>query len=173
MPYQDPFTSAEAAISTDHSYIHIGIGYSLVGSVSLSGSAASSISILTPANSYVHLRPSLISTTASGIEYKLAEGATVTGGSAATPYNKNRNKTTASSVTAKTGVTISVAGTTIELLTAGTGGSPAQASGGGSGSEHEIVLKPSTTYTITLSNLTSTATVAYYNIFWYEETAGA
>jgi hypothetical protein len=56
----------------------------------------------------------------------------------------------------------------------GTDGGPNSRAGGGSaGSEHERVLKPDTTYSITFTVIgATTASTAYLDLFWYEEEVG-
>jgi len=168
----DDFTGYPIVLSSDHSYIHKGLGFSLVGN---SGSVAAAgtfvISFVTPSGKYVHLRPTSIGSTKSLGLFTIAEGSTMTGGTDATPLNRNRNSLNASLVTAKTGATISAEGSVklVELFI----GYPNTGSGGQNGENDEIVLKPGTAYSLKFSNIGETeSTVFYFSMFWYEEQEG-
>ena len=170
----DQFTGFPCVVQSDHAYIHQGKAFTLSGkSGSVAAGATFIISFQTPSNKYAHLRPSIISSTANLGELRIAEGSTFSSGSAATAYNRNYNSSKTSGITIKTGVTMTVEGTIKHYFCIGTGGNPSQNSGGGSGEANERVLKPSTDYTFRFENIgSSTATVFYYDIFWYEEESG-
>ncbi len=173
----DKFTGFLAQVTSDHSYIHDGIGYALSGaSASISAAGTWVLSITTPASNdaYVHFRPTGISSSANTLQMRIAEGSTVTGGSAATPQNRNRNSKRKPLVTVATGVTLSAEGTILDYTQVGSGASASSSrGGGGNGSDEEWVLKPSTVYSFRFENIgATTATVAYYSLFWYEETEG-
>ncbi len=171
----DGFTGYPIVLSSDHSYIHKGLGFSLVGN---SGSVAAAgtfvISFVTPSGKYVHLRPTSIGSTKNLGLFTIAEGSKMTGGTAATPLNRNRNSSNKSLVTVKTGATISAEGS-IKLveLSIGSGGKPNTRSGGQNGENDEIVLLPGTAYSLKFSNIGETdSTVFYFSMFWYEEQEG-
>ncbi len=98
----------------------------------------------------------------------------MTGGTTATPLNRNRNSLNASLVTAKTGATISEEGSVkLVELSIGSGGNQNTRSGGQNGENDEIVLKPGTAYSLKFSNIGETdSTVFYFSMFWYEEQEG-
>lgn len=67
-------------------------------------------------------------------------------------------------------VTISVPNVKVSNGTYGSGGGPRSRSGGAGGSEHELVLKESTSYVAKVTNIgASTATDVDILVFWYEE----
>lgn len=169
----DRFTGFPVGIISDHSYIHDGIGFQLAGSTgSIASAGTYVISLTTPTNGkFIHFRPSAISSTANLLQMRLAEKSVVSGGSAGIPMNKNRNSKKSSTMTVGLGVTLSSEGAIMEYTQAGSGTNAGNASGGGSsGAEHEWVLKPGTTYSLRFENIGSTtATIGYYNLFWYEE----
>lgn len=178
----DKFTGFFTTISGDHRYTHEGLGYTFCGKTANLPDIASaeSIQFTTPVSNhlnevFIHLRPPSIASVASAVEMRLSEGSTVTGGSAGVPINKKRTRPNNSLCTIKTGVTLSVEGTVIGLGIAGGGGSVQSIQGGAGGAtaDKEIILKPNTTYTLTIANLTATDTVAYYEIDWYEEKRGS
>jgi hypothetical protein len=173
----DRFTQSPSVITTDHKYIHDGLGFKLIGNTgSLAGDATYSIGFVTPnkaSNAYIHFRPALFYASANNMRIELYEGAALAGGSAGAPVNLNRNSETASKVTSTLGATTATGGTLIWQDVSGAGSSPSNRTGGASsGAEHERVLKPATSYRITVTNGPSTASVGYYELFWYEEGNG-
>lgn len=169
-------THANKIITTDHAYIHDGIAYRC-SDVSASISAGSSYfySMQTPASgTYVHMRPAAFASTANLLEIIITEDSTISGGTELPILNQNRfYKDTLSQCSVKKGVTVTASGTDIVgLYIIGSGGSAsAPKAGGSSGSDNEILLLSNTVYSIEMKNIgSSTATVAYLNLFWYEET---
>lgn len=177
--FTDSFTGALVTLNGDHHYIHSGKAY-MVPRREASVAAAASINavLTTPATSgdstdkYIHYRPEVITSSASGVRIELYEGSTTTGGSAITPQQMNRNYTNTSVVTVVHGATISSAGTLLASVAIGSTGTPTQRSGGASGDTKEFVLKPGTKYSIVITNIGSGATDIDYNLFWYEEDYG-
>jgi hypothetical protein len=171
----DKFTGYPVNISSDHAYIHQGLGYNLpIESSSVAAAGVYSVAIQVPAGVFLHIRPTTWSSTANLGELKLFENSTFSGGSAVTPVNKNRNSKRVSKVVCTAGVTAT--NTTATLLMAesvGTGGTPSASAGGGGGQNDEWVLEPLRTYVFQFENIGATnATVFYANFFWYEESAG-
>jgi len=170
----DALTSTLRTITMDHAYIHEGKAFRTNWKTASLAAGATETTVITtgPTTKYVHLRPAVFASTANLAEVTITEGATVTGGTALTVVNQNRNSALTTTAIVKQGVTISVAGTLeVGKYSIGSGGIPsAPKSGGSVGADNEIVLKPSTAYTIEIKNVGSTtATVVYANLFWYEE----
>jgi hypothetical protein len=96
----------------------------------------------------------------------LYEGATVTGGTALTPVNKNRNSLTTSQSAALLNPTVTNVGTMLltQVLIGGTG---KKASGGQTGAS-DLILKPLTTYLFRITNANGTAHVAEIILEWIE-----
>lgn len=173
----DKFTRFFTQISGDHRYIHEGKAFSVIGNTgSIAAGNSYVVSITTPPKerAYIHIRPAIVGASANVTSVTIAEGATVTSGSATIPVNLNRNSKKVSYVTARLAPTVSVAGgTTIYQEIIGTGGATPARAGGSGGAEHERVLKPNTTYTITFTVIgATTASTAYFDIWWYEEPMG-
>lgn len=173
---RDKFTNFLTWITSDHRYIHEGKGFSLIDDTgSIAAAGAYSFAFTTPDKTvaYVHLRPAKYLASANITTFTIAEGSTVTGGSAVTPINLNRNSKKTSKMTWLKGVTVSAAGTTIFRDTTGLAGGPSSSTGGGDKTSEERVLKPNTTYSVTFANIGSvTASTSYFDIFWYEEDVG-
>ena len=175
-PSTDDFTGFNIDITGDHAYIHKGKAFSVQGQTSLAAAATYSLTLTTPAASvaYVHLRPAMLSSSASYAKMTILEAPTFTAGTAATPYNRNRNSATAASTVYKYNAGYTSGGTALDLFTVGTGGNPTARSGGSAGADQELVLKPATTYLFLIDNPTGGATSNIaWQLFWYEETAGA
>ena len=163
-------------ISSDHAYIHKGQGFVvplLTGS--LSSGATYKIAFTTPSaesGKYVHWRPSGGGGFSVGTSIETFEGSTsVSGGTDLTPLNKNRNIPVASIMQSfKGGVTVGADGTRIQILSSGSAGSGSANQGGSGASSLELVLKPDTVYTVTITNRSaSTATLVGLELWWYEE----
>jgi hypothetical protein len=168
----DKLTKQQSIMQADHTYIHAGIAFTIaldLGSIS----AAYHIAFETPAASsgYVHYRPgnAIIAADADSITFLMREGITsYTGGTAYTPFNRNRNHPNTSFMTVKYNVTPTL-GTPviIDTFIIGSTGNPASKSGGAGGSGEEIILKPSTIYLFTFTP--GGATNVTFQNFWYEE----
>ena len=171
---RDKHTGFHTQITGDHRYIHDGRAFSYLGTTgSLNAAAKYAISIKTPIDTsgvYLHLRPAKFSATANTMSITIAEGSTTTGGSAAIPFNRDRNSANVSKAVVTAGVTVSVAGTVIERDVVGGGSNPSNNEGGAGGANQELVLKPDTLYSIEIVNTgATTASTGYFEIFWYEE----
>lgn len=97
----------------------------------------------------------------------LYEGAVVTGGTAASGVNVNRNfSAVASESAALINPTVSSTGTTLleQILIGGTG----KKSGGADMGTPRLILKPLTTYLFRLTNVNGTAHAAEVILEWYE-----
>jgi hypothetical protein len=170
--YIENFTKMTPVIQSDHTYIHAGIGFTAVkkfGSIS----SVVYMELTTPAaGTYVHFRPAdvKISSSADSVEYTLYENVSATGGAAYTPFNRNRNSGTTSTMTVATGVTATPGSAVIlDTFFVGTAGNAATRSGGAGGGGEEIILKPSTTYIMSFTP--AGATSVSVSVFWYEEEA--
>jgi len=171
----DGITGYQVNLTSDHAYIHQGIGFTISNeSPSVAAAATYAVALVIPDGVFVHLRPTKWSTTANLGELKLFEGSTFTSGSALTPVNRNRNVKRLSKVAVTGGVTATnTAAVLLYNETAGTGGNPSARGGGGASQNDEWVLRPNRTYVFQFENIgATTATVFYFDFFWYEESAG-
>lgn len=96
----------------------------------------------------------------------LYEGATVTGGTALTAINKNRNSLITSQSAALLNPTVTNTGTMIlnQILIGGSG----KKAGGGQTGSSDLILKPLTTYLFRITNVNGTAHVAEMILEWIE-----
>jgi hypothetical protein len=96
----------------------------------------------------------------------LYEGSVVTGGTAITAINKNRNSVITSQSAALSNPTVTTLGTPIlsQILIGGEG----KKAGGGDVGSSDLILKPLTTYLFRLTNVNGTAHAAEIVLEWYE-----
>jgi hypothetical protein len=96
----------------------------------------------------------------------LYEGSVVTGGTAITALNKNRNSLVTSQSAALSNPTVTTLGTPIlsQILIGGQG----KKAGGGAIGSSDLILKPLTTYLFRLTNINGTAHAAEIILEWYE-----
>ena len=96
----------------------------------------------------------------------LYEGSVVTGGTAITALNKNRNSLITSQSAALSNPTVTTLGTPIlsQILIGGQG----KKAGGGAIGSSDLILKPLTTYLFRLTNVNGTAHAAEIVLEWYE-----
>jgi len=96
----------------------------------------------------------------------LYEGSVVTGGTAITALNKNRNSLVTSQSAALSNPTVTTLGTPIlsQILIGGQG----KKAGGGEIGSSDLILKPLTTYLFRLTNINGTAHAAEIVLEWYE-----
>jgi hypothetical protein len=96
----------------------------------------------------------------------LYEGSVVTGGTAITALNKNRDSVITSQSAALSNPTVTTLGTLIlsQILIGGQG----KKAGGGAIGSSDLILKPLTTYLFRLTNVNGTAHAAEIILEWYE-----
>lgn len=173
----DKFAGFIAVSDNDHKYIHQGKAFSVRGNTgSVAAAGTYYVTFQTPVvglSKYVHLRPTSFAATANTTLLEIHEGSAVTNlGSAVTPINLNRNSTKTSKMVVYVGSTTVTDGTQITQAVTGSAATGVSM-GGGSGTIAERVLKPGTTYTLKFTVVgATTASTAYYELFWYEEDKG-
>jgi hypothetical protein len=96
----------------------------------------------------------------------LYEGSVVTGGTAITAVNKNRNSLVTSQSAALSNPSVTTLGTPIlsQILIGGQG----KKAGGGAIGSSDLILKPLTTYLFRLTNVNGTDHAAEIVLEWYE-----
>lgn len=176
--FREKLTSYIGTISSDHAYIHKGIAFSVVGLTgSITAGGTYKIAFKTPkadaldneGQNYIHWRPSDVGGTATGVTAELYEWSSATG-TDVIPFCRNRNISKKSKMQQFLIAATVTEGTRIAIINSGTAGAGAANKGGGGGAEHELLLKPDTVYSITLTNRSgSTATLISYELYWYEE----
>lgn len=165
----DEITGALNAIDIVHHEIHEGEFFSVSYKTPDDGSLADNGTIvfaLTPATKYVHM----IAAAACGgdAEAEFYEVSTVTGGTATTPRNHNRNSSDNSDVTVVRDPTVNTAGTLLEhaFLPGGTGGNAVGTVGS---QRQEWILRPAITHVVRLTNRAGNAQPGSLTVTWYEE----
>lgn len=167
------FTGYIGVIGSDHAYIHQGLAFTALIETP-SASANYNVSFKTPEESvgkYIHWRPIGVTSSANYVSVSMYEGDTYTSGSAVTPVNRNRNSDAVTTMQAfARATTTTPSGTLLSVFGVGSSGNPSSRSGGGSGADEELLLKPDTIYTIEFDPAGTTIVTAQF--FWYEEDRG-
>lgn len=168
-------TKAYRTISTNHGYIHEGIGFTISNKMDIAGNKVGGFSFTgIPAGTFIHFQPALITGIGGPIYVSLLEDYTFTGGTTLTPINRNRNSTNASAITLKGSTDLTaVAGTSalsLEMLVLPTTTQGAQKLGGtGASGAEEWIWKPEVNYVLAFANSTGSQVTVGYTLFWYEE----
>jgi hypothetical protein len=109
------------------------------------------------------------SSTLGGIDIRLLEGVTATGGTAATPICRNRANPKASSFIVTQGATVTNTGTELSLVGLPESGGPATSRGPQNGSDMlEWILAADTYYALEVKNINNSSKTLYANLSWYE-----
>lgn len=117
--------------------------------------------------SSVHFNSERYSATAGGIEIRLLEGVTATGGTVVTPICRNRANAKASTFTITQGAVVTDTGTEIHLQSL----TSDKQTSDDSIDEIEWILAGDTFYALEIKNLTNDAKTLYANLSWYEPQA--
>lgn len=117
--------------------------------------------------SSVHFNFEQYAATAGGIEIRLLEGVTATGGTPITPISRNRANIKTSTFTITAGATVTNTGAQlhIQALTAD------KQTSDDTGDDVEWILAGDTFYALELKNLTNDVKTVYANLSWYEPQA--
>lgn len=176
--FREGLTGYATSSTIDHAYIHRGLGHvvpGITGSIAAGGTYK--FSFKTPkaeTNKYIHWRPTSVYGIVTAFTAEVYRGSTsISGGTDEAIENLNDNLTDecpSLMQSFKKGVTVGADGTRIQIIAGGAGGAGSVNEGGGGGADHERVLLPDTDYSVTLTNRSgSTASIAIYEFFWYEE----
>lgn len=164
----DGVTRALVVMDYEHHEIHAG-SYFRAGFQKDVGNGGTAILAITTPNTtaWLHLRVAVDVELEARIQ--LFENPTsITGGSAVTPRNANRNSATASGATAVTDPTVNTTGAVVlgnQVLGSG------KSSGGDADSGYEWVLKQNEEYAIIVTNLTTSDNQVNIRCQWYEHTS--
>lgn len=156
---------APIGISWEHHLVHHEKMFSSSHNNTVNAGETVALHITTPASERTHIIFEIDVNNAGTILFR--EGDTITGGSAVTADNMNRESSESYGGTVKKDATVSVAGTTLRTRIIGSS-SPSTKIGGNSRQNTEWILKPSTTYTI-IFTATNNATTCAINAEYYEE----
>lgn len=122
--------------------------------------------------SSVHFNFEQYAATLGGIEIRLLEGVTATGGASLTPICRNMANQKTSTFTLTAGATVTDTGTQLALVALPETGGPASSRSPQSGGDMvEWILAGDTYYALELKNLTNDTKTVYANLSWYEPQA--
>lgn len=160
----DPVTWAACSIDYNHKEIHNGDHYFLADVLTgVASGANTDFRLVTPnTTKWAHM---LFTITASaGATITIYEAATLSGGTAATARNNNRNSSNTSGLTITSGPTVTATGTKLGAFVAG-----GIREAGMISRDFEIILKQNTTYLFRITSLGNSNTISYA-AEWYEHT---
>lgn len=170
----DRTTNAIIMIDSSHHEIHDGTNFRAEVTANVGSGNTLSLSITTPAApNQCHM--TVLVHTGNSANIAIHEGVSLTAntGNAVTPRNSNRNYADNSSAVVKSQATINTTGS-VQLyggFTGPPGSTPADDDVGGMhGGRHEWILKPSTTYSVILTETGSAAQLMRIEFDWYEHT---
>lgn len=166
-PFIDSATGGLIILDVPHQKIHNGNHYYIAGYETVGSDGTLNFTVTANADDFVHLTFHISGTNVTTVDvYEGASG--ISGGTALTPINNNRNSSNTSGLTAKVNPTVTPGSNTIDGYKFGSnGGGNAPDIGGGVAREDEIILKRSTSY---LWQIVSGAAdnLISYRIDWYE-----
>jgi hypothetical protein len=156
-------------IDYEHHEIHAGSHFFLASYTTLASGASATFVVTTPnTTKWAHMVFVVEGTLATS--FAVHEGSSgVTGGTAETPINSNRNSATTSTLAILCDPDVASLGTQLMGFSAGTGTVPSQAAPGSADRSHEIVLKQNATYTFRITS-GANGNVVSWQANWYEHT---
>jgi hypothetical protein len=161
------FTGARITMGEIHAFIHRGIVYDYSDKVTLAGNATVYITGTTNGKA-IHFHKEIYNVSQGGIEIRLLENVTASGGDPVTPLNRNRLSANTSVFELKKGATVTNTGTFLRLVGFPTASNPTTRSVQSGAETEEWILKNATTYAIEIKNLSADAKVIYADFAWYE-----
>lgn len=164
----DNNSQALITIASDHHEIHEGHSFVIHDFADVTGAGTTfDIRIVTPdTTTLAHMGFNF----SSGDEftYALYEGATLSGGTAFTPHNADRNSAQTSVLTITSSPTVTAVGTHLISWKTGTGNK----TGGLGASRNEMLMKRNTTYLLRITRVPAGTGWAEYSMNWYEHITG-
>jgi hypothetical protein len=150
-----------------HAFVNRGIVYNIAAKIALPASATIYLTGETN-GAIVHFIRENYASSLGGVEFRLLEDVTATGGTVMTPQNRNRTAANTASLVIKSGATVTNTGTELSLV-----GLPASDSPFGRVSQDgadtiQWVLDSDSVYAIEIKNLTADAKTVYAELVWYE-----
>lgn len=163
-------TQAYRTITTNHGYIHAGIGFTISNKMDIAANKVGAFSFTgIPANTFVHFQPALITGIGGPIYVSLLEDYTFTGGTLVTPHNHNMNSLITPTLIVKSNVTYtpSTDSFTQVFLGGGTGVGQSR-SGWETTVSTKWILVPETDYVFVFTNEGDASETIQINNTWAE-----
>ena len=164
----DRATETLQVIDYEHHEIHAGSHFFICGFETLALNANADFAVITPNTAkWLHMTFEISGT--SQTEIYIYEGSSITGGTATTPLNNDRNSLTSSVATIAKNPTVNTLGTLIFSQSKGIAGANKNAADdeGLTRREREIILKQNTTYIFRITSRDNGNIVSYCGE-WYE-----
>jgi hypothetical protein len=161
------FTGARVMMGEIHAFIHRGIVFDQSEKITLAPSATIYLTGK-PNGKVVHFHKETYQVSQGGIEIRLLEGVTATGGTAITPLNRNRLSTRTSSFEVKLGATVTNTGLPLRLVGFPAAAIPTARAVQSGAETEEWILKNGITYALEIKNLSADEKIIYADLSWYE-----
>jgi hypothetical protein len=165
----DSLTGSRPTIDSNHYMIHAGKSYHLISAnASVASSSTCTIAITVPATGEIHAYFGV--STNGPLKTEIYESPTISGGTAITAYNRDRDSTNAATLTAVKDPTITTTGNVLLAIgRTGTGGVGKTQIGGDSPITSEWILGAGKTYIYRITSQAA-ATAIDLGLDWYEVT---
>lgn len=162
-------TGARIAMDEVHAFVNRGIVFDLTAKITLP--SLGTVYLTGETNgAVVHFIREAYLSNEGGVEFRLLEDVTFTGGSTMTALNRNRTSNNQASLVIKSGATVTGLGTELYILGLPLADSP-QGRGAQLGDESiPWVLDSQSNYAIEIKNLSALAKTIYAQLSWYEVT---
>lgn len=160
-------TGAQIAMDEVHAFVNRGIVYDISTKIALAGNQTIYLSGETN-GALVHFIREIYTSDQGGVEFRLLEDVTATGGTLMPTRNRNRTSSNVATFDVKSGASVSDTGTELYMVGFPTASSP-QARGSQSGGDTvPWILNSESLYAIEIKNLTNNDKTIYAELAWYE-----
>jgi hypothetical protein len=161
------FTGARIVMGEIHAFIHRGIVFDLSRKITVPAESSLYLTGQTNGKS-VHFHRESYTANAGGLEFRLLENVTSTGGDQLTPLNRNRLSTNTATIEIFAGSNVTNTGNELYLIGFPASSTPVSGGAQAGGETQEWILKPDTTYAIEIKNLSNAERIVYADLSWYE-----
>ena len=161
------FTGARITMGEIHAFIHRGIVFDLSRKITLPANQTIYLVGKTNGKS-VHFHAEEYTSSAGGVEIRLLEDVTFTGGTEIVGANRNRLSNQEPTLEVFAGATVSDTGTELYLIGFPAGATPVSGGSQKGAETEEWILKPQTNYAIEIKNLNNAERIVYASLSWYE-----
>ena len=161
------FTGARITMGEIHAFIHRGIVFDLSRKITLPASQTIYLVGKTNGKS-IHFHAEEYTASAGGVEFRLLEGVTFTGGTEIVGLNRNRLSSQEPTLEIFSGATVTNTGTELYIIGFPIGTTPVSGGGQKGAETEEWILKPQTNYAIEIKNLNNAERIIYASLSWYE-----
>ncbi len=162
-------TGAQISMDEVHAFVNRGIVYDLTAKIALPASATIYLTGETN-GAVVQFIREVYTVDQGGVEFRLLEDVTATGGTTMSPKNRNRTSANSATLAVKSGATVTNTGTELYMVGLPEATSPQGRGRQQGGDSIPWVLDSESIYAIEIKNLTNDEKIIYSELSWYEVT---